>query len=62
MRPRVRPDGVLAGGEDGVPRFSRIEAEGRLASLDIDRAVYDDIVDDPKGWSALTGRSSGYFE
>ena len=53
----------LTGGEDDVLRFSWVEAESesRLGSLDIDRGVYDDIVGDPGGWSALRGDLVGGF-
>jgi hypothetical protein len=53
----------LTGGEDDVLRFSWVEAESeeRLASVDIDRGVYDDIANDPGAWSALRADLAGNF-
>jgi hypothetical protein len=37
------------------------ESEERLASVDIDRGVYDDIAGDSGGWSALRLDLTGHL-
>ena len=53
----------LTGGDADVLRLSWIEAESeeRLASVDIDRGVYDDIAGDPGAWSALRADLAGHL-
>jgi hypothetical protein len=53
----------LTGGDADVLRLSWIvaESEERLASVDIDRGVYDDIAGDPGGWSALRVDLTGHL-
>jgi hypothetical protein len=53
----------LIGGDADVLRLCWIEAESeeRVASVDIDHGVYDDIAGDPEGWSALRMDLTGHL-
>jgi CpXC protein len=53
----------LTGGDADILRLSWIEAESeeRLASVDMDRGIYDDIAGDPGGWSALRTDLTGHL-
>ncbi len=53
----------LTGGDADILRLSWIvaESEEQLASVDMDRGVYDDIAGDPQGWSALRMDLTGHL-